>query len=151
MQTIYCRIIKVPVAVAAGGTIIPIKLLIHPRVFKIRNTGTMSTWSGMSRTLIITKKTNRRPKKRYLAKANPAIELPMTVRMLLVVATISEFIAYLGTFPVPKTAWKFARLRLRRSKFGGKVNKLLDGWKAEKIAHMTGVRKTRQTTSAEKS
>jgi hypothetical protein len=68
----------------------------------------MSTWSGMRRTLIISRKINRRPKKRYLAKVNPAIELPMTVGMLLVVARISEFMAYLGTFPVPKTAWKFA-------------------------------------------
>ena len=130
---------------------IPIKLLIHPRVFRIRNTGTMSTWSGISSTLIISRKTNCRPKNRYLAKANPAIELPITVRTLLEVATISEFIAYLGTSPVPKTALKFTRLRLRGSKFGGKVNKLLGGWKAEKIAHITGVRKTRQTMSAQKS
>src|ERR1700726_3285671 len=100
---------------------------------------------------MINKKINCRPRNRYLARANPAIELATTVMMLVEVATTREFIAYLGTSPVPKTALKLTRLRLRGSKFGGKVNKLLGGWKAEKIAQITGVRKTRQTTSAQTS
>jgi hypothetical protein len=116
---------KVPVAVAAGGMIIPIRLLIHPRVFKIRNTGTINTWRGIKRTLMISNKRKFRPKKRYFARAKPAIELAITVSRLLVVATITEFIAYLGTSPVAKTDAKLTRLNFRGSRFGGNVNKLL--------------------------
>jgi hypothetical protein len=147
----YWRIMNVPVAVPAGGMIIPIKLLTHPRAFKTRNTGTIRTCSGTRRTLMINKKINCRPKNRYLARANPAMELTMTVITLLVAATITEFIAYLGTSPVAKTAAKYTRLKLRRSKLGGKVNNLPGGWNAEKMAQRTGTRKMKQTPSAQQS
>jgi hypothetical protein len=53
---------------------------------------------------MISKKIKCPPKNRYLASAKSAIELAITVIALLDTATIIEFIAYLGTSPVPKTA-----------------------------------------------
>ena len=79
------------------------------------------------------------------------MELAITVIKLLDVATITEFIAYLATSPVPNTAWKLARVNPRGSKLGGKVNKLLGDWNAEKMAQTTGTRKTMQTASAQQS
>jgi hypothetical protein len=51
----------------------------------------------------------------------------MTVIRLLVVATINELSAYLGTSPDPNTALKFMKLNPLGSKFGGNRNRLCGG------------------------
>src|SRR6201987_2004162 len=139
---------KVPVGVAAGGTMIPISWFIQPKVLRIRNTGTIKTYSGIKSTLKITKRISRRPGNLYFARAKPAIELAKTVSKLLRAATIKEFNAYRGISPLANTAWKFSPVNPWRSKFGGKTKRSRERRNAEKMAQSTGIRNIRQTTSA---